>query len=176
MITVREGEVKSEFDEAYDDDQGAIRGAIFAEPLGKVPRRPTVTVQITVSAGEAVRVMNQEHVGCALVLANAKLVGIFTERDVLTKLAGRGLDLERTPIEQVMTAAPDTLPASASIAYALRKMTLEGYRHIPIVNPDGTPAGVVAVRDIVAWMVELFPESIYNLPPEPGFPRNLDGG
>jgi CBS domain-containing protein len=83
---------------------------------------------------------------------------------------------ETTPVSMVMTPDPDTLPANASIAFALRKMTMEGYRHIPLVNDDGSPAGVVAVRDIVAWLVGLLPEGVYNLPPEPGFPKNLDGG
>jgi len=124
---------------------------------------------------DAIRTLNQQHTGCALVVENGRLVGIFTERDVLTKVVG-AVDMDATRVESVMTPAPDTLPPTASIAFALRKMTLEGYRHIPVVAPDGSPIGVVAVRDIVAWMVELFPESIYNLPPEPGFPKGIDGG
>ena len=170
-----EGEFASEFDEAYETDQLEIRGAIFHQPLGRVPRRPLVTLSPTTTVAEAIRTLNQQHTGCALVVHGSQLVGIFTERDILTKVVG-AVDMETTRVEAVMTAGPDTLPPSASIAFALRKMTIEGYRHIPVVAPDGSPIGVVAVRDIVAWMVELFPESIYNLPPEPGFLKGVDGG
>jgi CBS domain-containing protein len=172
---VMDGAPASEFEEAYGD-QLEIRGAIFSETLGKVPRRPTLTVNVSDSIGAAIRTMNENHGGCALVLQGGKLAGIITERDILRKVAGTGLDLEHTPTGKIMTANPDTLPSSASIAYALQKMSVEGYRHIPLVDDQGRPEGVVAVRDIVSWMVSLFPGSILNLPPQPGFPKGLDGG
>jgi CBS domain-containing protein len=120
--------------------------------------------------------MNGGHVGCALVVRDGKLVGIFTERDVLRKVAGAKLDLTATPVEQVMTPNPDTLPATASIAFALREMSVEGYRHIPLVNADGSPEGVVSVRDIVTWLVEFLPATVLNLPPSPAISTTLDGG
>jgi CBS domain-containing protein len=165
----------SEFEEAWDDAR-TIRGAIFSEPLGSVPQRETLTVSPTTSVADVIRSMNEHHVGCALVVRGEELVGIFTERDVLRKVAGSSLDLARTPVTEVMTARPETLPADASIAYALRKMSLEGYRHIPIVDEHHRPRGVVAVRDIVAWMAEMFHQSVLNLPPEPGYPKTTDGG
>ena len=61
-------------------------------------------------------------------------------------------------------------------AYALRKMSEEGYRHIPIVDAQSRVMGVVAVRDIVRWLVDLFPEAV-NLPPDPALEaRSTDGG
>ena len=164
----------SEFEESYTD-QREIRGAIFRESLGKVPRRPMLVVPASATVAEALRLMNEAHVGCAIIVRDGKLVGIFTERDVLRRVAGQ-IDTVKTPVEQVMTAEPDTLPASASIAYALNKMSVEGYRHIPLVDGEHRPVGVVAVRDIVAWMCSLFPSSVLNLPPEPGYPKTVDGG
>lgn len=165
----------SEFGEAYEDDR-EIRGAIFSEPLNKVPRRPTLTLERNATVAEAIRAMNERHVGVALVVHDQKLVGIFTERDVLRKVAGRPVDVDKTPVSKVMTVNPETLPEHASIAYALHHMSVEGYRHIPLLKEDRTPVGVVGVRDIVAWMVELFPESVLNLPPEPTAPKTVDGG
>lgn len=165
----------SEFEEAYHDKL-EIRGAILGQPLGAVPRRPLITVEADTPLAEVIRILNEKHQGCALVVRDGRLAGIFTERDVLVRVVGRPLDLERTPVEKVMTANPDTLPESASIAFALRKMSQEGYRHVPLVDDEKRPVGVVAVRDIVAWMVELFPATVYNLPPEPGYPREADGG
>ncbi len=165
----------SEFGEAYDDER-EIRGAIFREPLNKVPRRPPLSLPATASIAEAIRAMNERHVGCALLLEGDKLAGIFTERDVLRKVAGSGLEVEKTPVSSVMTPDPCTLPEDASIAFALQHMSVEGYRHIPLVTSDNRPVGVVGVRDIVAWMVEFFPESVLNLPPDPGAPKSVDGG
>jgi CBS domain-containing protein len=174
-IVVLEGTRESEF-EVPNDDRFLLRHAIFEEPLSSVPRRPTVSVPVTRSVADVIRAMNDNHVGCALVTRLGKLAGIFTERDVLRKVAGSGLDLGTTAVEQVMTPNPDSLPPTASIAYALRKMSEEGYRHVPLVSSDGSPVGVVAVRDIVAWMVQLFPEGVHNLPPVPGYPTEVDGG
>ena len=165
----------SEFEDSYEDERH-VRGAIFTEELGSVPRRETVIVEAQTSVAEAIRGMNDHHVGCTLVVRDGKLIGIFTERDVLRKVATSGMNLEKTAVETVMTANPDTLPATASIAYALREMSVEGYRHIPLTNPDGSPAGVVSVRDIVAWLVETFPASVHNLPPSPVVSTALDGG
>ena len=164
----------SEFEESYTD-QREIRGAIFQESLGRVPRRPMLVIPAGATVAEAMRLMNEAHVGCAIIVRDGKLAGIFTERDVLRKVAGQ-IDIHRTVVEQVMTEDPDTVPASASIAFALNKMSVEGYRHIPLVDGEQRPVGVVAVRDIVAWMCSLFPSSVLNLPPEPGYPKTIDGG
>jgi len=173
--TVPDDVAASEFEEAYDDER-EIRGAIFGEPLSKVPRRPMLTLPTNASVAEAIRAMNERHVGVALIVQNEKLAGIFTERDVLRKVAGRLLDVEKTPVANVMTPEPETLPEDASIAYGLHHMSVEGYRHVPLVKPDRTPVGVVGVRDIVAWIVEFFPESVLNLPPKPTAPKTVEGG
>jgi CBS domain-containing protein len=165
----------SEFAEAYDDDERQIRGAIFAEPLSKVPRRPLVIVPITATVGNAVSAMNDKHVGCALIVRDGRLAGIFTERDVLQKVLGKAIPLE-APVERAMTPNPVTLPDSASIAYALRHMSQEGYRHVPLVDGTGRPIGVVAVRDIVSWVCNLFPAAVLNIPPTPDVPKSMDGG
>ncbi len=167
----------SEFDEAYDDPR-ELRGAILSEPLSQVPRRPAVIVEATATIAEAITKMNERSVGCALVMHGSKLAGIFTERDVLRRVLGKGLDAQSASIEGVMTTNPDVLPESAGVAHALQKMNVEGYRHIPLVDAHGAVVGVIGVRDIVAWMCGLFPESaMLNLSPRPGtFPKAADGG
>jgi CBS domain-containing protein len=165
----------SEFEDSYEDQQ-SLQSALFTEELGNVPRREPVIVDASTSLGATIRQMNEKHVGCALVTREGKLAGVFTERDVLRKVATSGLDIERTPVERLMTGNPDVLPPTATVAFALREMSVEGYRHIPLVNADGTPAGVVGVRDIMMWLVDLFPESVMNLPPQPGVSHEIDGG
>jgi CBS domain-containing protein len=163
----------SEFEDSFEDER-QIRGAIFSEPLSKVPRRPMVTVPVTATVGQAITAMNNSLGGCALVVRDGRLCGIFTERDVLQRVLGKAIPLE-APVALAMTPDPVTLPDSASIAYALHHMSGEGYRHVPLVDGEGQPIGVVAVRDIVGWICELFPASVLNLPPTPQVAPTADG-
>jgi CBS domain-containing protein len=96
---------------------------------------------------------------------DGRLTGIFTERDVLTRVAGRDLDPRRTPLGEVMTRDPQALGPTDRVAYALHCMGVSGYRTIPLVDEDRRPVGVVTVTDVVRWLGDLFPESILNLAP-----------
>jgi CBS domain-containing protein len=111
--------------------------------------------------------MNESGVGCVLVEDNGRLCGIFTERDVLTKVVGQPVDLDREPVERFMTPDPECLSPDDRVSYALNKMAVGGFRHIPLVDDEGRPAGVVSMRNIVDYMVELFRTEVLNLPPLP---------
>ncbi len=116
---------------------------------------------------EAVRLMRERNQGCVLVTSQGKLLGIFTERDVLMKVVGVALDLERTSLHRYMTHNPVTLPADASVAYALNRMVGEGFRNVPLVDDQGRPVGVVSMRDIIEYLSGFFPKDVLNLPPNP---------
>ena len=165
----------SEFDDAYDDQQ-RIRGAILETPISDLPLRDPILISPTASVADAVKSMNDHHTGCVLVGRDGKLIGIFTERDVLTKDFFR-LDSHTVTVETVMTRNPETLEPDNSIAFALNKMSVGGYRHIPIVEGD-KPIGVLSVRDVVDFLVDLFPEDVLNLPPTPNnaITNSVDGG
>ena len=165
----------SEFDDAYDDQQ-RIRGAILETPISELPLRDPILVCSTSTVADAVKNMNSHHTGCVLVEKDGKLIGIFTERDVLTKVYFRA-DSHTVPVESVMTPNPETLEPDNSIAFALNKMSVGGYRHIPIVDGD-KPMGVLSVRDVVDFLVDLFPEDVLNLPPSPknAITNSIDGG
>ena len=99
-----------------------------------------------------------------------------TERDVLMKVAGQPTDLEHTAVSQVMTVDPVTLPVDATVAFALNKMLIEGFRHIPLINDQNRPVAVVSMRDLIDYLSDFFKPEILNLPPDPraGF-RSRDG-
>ena len=166
----------SEFDEAYEDKE-LIRGAILTMPISEIKLHAPIGVDVDVSVVAAVNAMNEHRTGCVLVQRAGRLVGIFTERDVLTKVIFRNNN-NSMKVEAVMTRDPETLEASATIAYALNKMSVGGYRHIPIVDRAGRAVGVLSVRDIVDFLVDLFPDGVFNLPPSPeqGIAKSLDGG
>ena len=69
------------------------------------------------------------------------------------------------------------MPPTASVAYALNKMSVDGYRHIPIVDDDDRAIAVLSIKDIVHFLVEFFPEAVLNLPGDPGLaiPKTEDG-
>jgi CBS domain-containing protein len=117
------------------------------------------------SVGSVLQLLRAQRTGAAVICEGQKLVGIFTERDAL-KMMARGADMT-VPVRDVMSKNPSTLPASATVGQAIRMMAEGGYRHLPVVDENGTPASVVAVHGIVRYMVDHFPETVYNLPPDP---------
>lgn len=90
--------------------------------------------------------------GCVVVVdAQGKVVGIFTERDLVLKVAGKGEDLLERPVGEFMTPDPVTIEMDAPIVFALHQMDLGGYRHLPVVEDD-QPVGLVSIRDIIAFL------------------------
>jgi CBS domain-containing protein len=111
-----------------------------------IKRGKLVTASETTSVSEAARLMAAARVGAILVLNRDRLVGIFTERDALTRVLAAGLDPERTPLGRVMTADPNTISPSRPFGEALIMMYDHGYRHVPVVEDD-VPVGIVSLRD-----------------------------
>jgi len=167
---------RSEFEEAYEDKE-LIRGAVLTTPISDLSTRPPIVVDAQATVVAAVNAMNEHRTGCVLVEREGKLVGIFTERDVLTKVIFRNGNAT-LKVEQVMTPEPETLQSSATVAFALNMMSVGGYRHIPVVDRAGKPVAVVSLRDIADFVVDLFPDGVFNLPPSPtqAVPRTVDGG
>jgi len=102
-----------------------------------------------------------------LVEKAGRLVGIFTERDVLTKVVGTTLDIDRKFVDAVMTPDPEALGPDDLVTYALNKMSVGGFRHIPLVDADERPVGIVSMRNVVDFIAELFRTQVLNLPPSP---------
>jgi CBS domain-containing protein len=125
--------------------------------------------------GEAVELMRKQKVGCVLVCLDRKLVGIFTERDLMRRVlvAGKPLTL---PVSECMTPTPVSVHCKDPISTAVRRMDEGGYRHLPVVDEAGRPVGVLSAKRIVHYLVEHFPTTVYNLPPDPGVvPQEREG-
>lgn len=173
----------SEFDDGFEDDPSArehaeqmLGEAIMGAPIRALDPRPAVSVPESTPIREAVRLMLDRQIGAVLVARNGRAVGIFTERDVLRRVSTTGIDQER-PVGEVMTADPETLGLDDGIAFALNRMILGGYRHIPILNEAGEPLAVLSLREVVSFIVSLLPARVLNLPPEPHLEaHSADGG
>ncbi|HLJ12350.1 MAG TPA: CBS domain-containing protein [Planctomycetaceae bacterium] len=112
---------------------------------------------------EAVREMRAHSHGSAMVCRDGRLIGIFTERDLLKLLAsGTGLD---QPLTTVMTAHPRTVTLDDTLMTVIQLMDEGGYRRLPVVDRSGSPVGVVDVKSVVHFLVEHFPKAVYNQAP-----------
>ncbi|HJZ83243.1 MAG TPA: CBS domain-containing protein, partial [Pyrinomonadaceae bacterium] len=101
--------------------------------------------------GEVIRKMKEAGLGCALVLQNGELAGIFTERDLLNKLTGKSASPQATAVKELMTANPEVLRDSDSVATALNKMSMGRYRHIPVRKADGSYC-VTSIKHVLKYI------------------------
>jgi CBS domain-containing protein len=116
------------------------------------PKSPS-TVSPNTPVGQVLQKMVDERIGCVMIVDGSKLVGIFSERDALMKLNTDASKYFKRPISQFMTPDPVTLETSDRIAFALQKMNVGGYRHVPILF-NGKLAGVISIRDILRYLTD----------------------
>src|SRR5258708_5212629 len=121
-----------------------------------------VTFAPTATVREAVDIMAKRKFGAVPIVDNDRLVGIFTERDVIARVMAARKDPETTPLSDVMTASPDTVKSSDSVLHALELMNGRGYRHLPVV--DGAQlVGIVSIRDLYRSVKEQMDNDILML-------------
>ena len=139
--------------------------SLDSDPVGSAyPDQPLATTP-NATVADVLQLLRAQNTGAVLICDGDQLQGIFTERDALRFMA-EGADLSEL-ISKVMSRKLVTISATETVAAAIKKMSAGGYRHLPIVDSAGRPTGVVAVHGIVHYLVDHFPETIYNLPPEP---------
>jgi CBS domain-containing protein len=114
---------------------------------------------------EALGLMQAQNSGCVVICRAKALAGIFTERDALRMMAGEE-DFD-VPIEQVMTNKPATVMAATTVDQAIKIMSEGCYRRLPMVDEAGNLIALLKVSQILRYLVEHFPQYIYNLPPAP---------
>jgi CBS domain-containing protein len=122
-----------------------------------------VCVEPTTPVSQAIEVMKRDEGGCAIVCEGDRVVGIFTERDLLTKIVGQNVDLQ-SPVSQWMSPVVATLTPDATIGDAVAIMNEKSYRNIPIVE-QGKLVGSVSVFDVISYLAESYPKTTMNLPP-----------
>ncbi len=159
------------FDHASDGKRG-FDARLLQEPLTLLPNRPPLVFDESACVKDAMQAMQRRHYGCVVISEDgtprSRLIGIFTERDILLKVIDCGRNPVTIPLRDVMTAEPETLTVDAKLAWALNMMSVGGYRHLPVTDAQGRPAFIISVRDIVEFLVESFPAEILNLPPDFG--------
>lgn len=141
---------------------------VAATPVREVARRPAVIVEATESLGEVVRKMRDHQRGAAVVRdAGGALLGIFTERDLMLGLRHGDTDWRRAPVGEVMTRNPSSTHADESVSLVLQRMNEVACRHLPVLDASGRVEGILSIRDLLAHLVDRFPQEFLNLPPDP---------
>ncbi len=110
-------------------------------------------IPVAASVEDAVRVMNRHKVGSVVVFDGDRLVGIFTERDVLYRVVAAGLAPSTTPVSEVMTRDPRTITPDMTIQQTLALISEKRCRHLPVMV-EGRMVGLVSQGDITRWLVE----------------------
>lgn len=129
--------------------QSAVERSLMEDPVSVITLCPTVMVGLTTTLREAIHTMRDPGVGAVLVVdETGQPVGIFSERDLLTKVADTYTDYAELPVSRFMTPDPVTVTLRDSLASALQKMDVGGYRHLPVIE-DGKPIGMLSVRDML---------------------------
>src|SRR5205085_11700338 len=105
------------------------------------------------SVSEVIKQMKDARLGCALVIEDGKLLGIFTERDLLNKMTGKDAGDLNTPVTKLMSPDPEVLRETDSVATAVNKMSIGLYRHIPVQKSDGSYA-VTSIKHVLKYIAK----------------------
>ena len=124
------------------------------------------TVESGTNVKDVVEKMRAENHNCALVAKDNKLLGIFTDRDVLLKVV-TAPETWSQPIDTVMTKSPLTVTDDAQAEVAIAQMNDQGIRNMPVVDKNGKIVGDLTHYAMIKFFADQFPEALYNLPPRP---------
>lgn len=135
--------------------------SILQEPASSMPSRKALVHSQDTAVATALATMR--YVGCSSVIVtrtgkeDSVLIGIFTERDVVSRVIDRPGELALLPLSEVMTPDPVVGTQDTTLAWLLHSMSNKGMRHIPIVDSNQFPLYVISMRDIVTLLVDSFP-------------------
>lgn len=139
---------------------------LTTETVEQTGLKDPLVVAPEVSIRDVMELLKAQKAGGLLICEGDQLAGIFTERDALRLMAAKDANLDR-PIAEVMTTKPAALAAGSTVATAIKVMSGRGLRTLPVLDAAGKPVGVLTVKSLVHYLVQHFPQSVYNLSPKP---------
>jgi len=128
---------------------------IGTRTIGSIMSTKLVSVDVSQSIYDTIETMVKKDTHCVIVLSGGELKGIFTERDVLRRVAIKNIDTKKTPIKKVMTTDPITMTHSAMIEKVLAQMYYNDFRNIPVLGNYGELAGIVSMGDVLKYVKAL---------------------
>jgi len=153
------------FSSSIDEDIMITDAVKIQDPISSLNLTSPLVVETGTSLKNALKLLQDEQQNCLLIIRNENITGILTERDILLKVTGKGFDLGLVTVDEFMTENPENLSPEDPIAYALNKMYVGGFRHVPIVDDELRPIGLISISDIISTIADYFSREIINLPP-----------
>lgn len=135
------------------DATGGLVRSVMEDDLSHLDQAETLTVSPEASALQVAAWMKEAQTGCALVLDEGKLIGIFTEHDVLCKLTGEKSTSGNLAVSELMSRNPESLNETDSVAAALNKMAMGRYRHVPIKKSNGSYS-VASIKSVLKYIAQ----------------------
>jgi CBS domain-containing protein len=131
-----------------------LERSLLRDRISALAPKSPITAAASMPVGEVIRLMVERKIGCVVVVDFDRPVGIFSERDSLRKIDPEAPDVAARPVSEFMTPHPQTLVADAKIAFAVQRMDLGGYRHLPVVSERGDLVGIISARDILRYLTD----------------------
>lgn len=135
---------------SHPQPRGNLSKKILEGTMSDLRPREAVTAPSGASVAQAVRLMREAKLGCALVVDAGRIVGIMTERDLVLAVAG-ARDPDAVKVHEVMHADPVCLKEDDPVSFAFHHMTVGGYRHLPVYL-DGGSVGMISARDLLRYL------------------------
>ena len=135
-----------------EDHATPLAQTLADEPVSAIKAKPYLEIPASTTVGQAVALLDEKQVGSLLVVADGQLQGIFTERDVLERVADQFATLAEQPVTTVMTADPLVVYEDDPSGTALAAIAAAGYRHVPVLNSDDQIVGVISPRRVFAFL------------------------
>jgi signal-transduction protein with cAMP-binding, CBS, and nucleotidyltransferase domain len=148
------------------DMSGGMRALTFTQ-VGDLPPRPHASVDVGDALWKVVEAMKSKNRGAVLVTEDGALVGIFTERDLVSRLDHSDVLWSHVIVKDVMTPHPTVVRPTDSLAEVLRLLIQGRRRHLPVVDDHTKVVGLISIRDLLGFIASKFPEEMINLPPNP---------
>ncbi|HXF76752.1 MAG TPA: CBS domain-containing protein, partial [Methylomirabilota bacterium] len=127
------------------------QGLSETKTVGDIAAPAVLTVDQASTIQQAVELLNKKNSTAVIVTEGGKPVGIFTERDVLKRVASRQIDAKKTPVKQVMTAPIVTMPSTALVGDVLLEMSQRDIRNMPVKNDNGELIGLVSMPEVLQY-------------------------
>lgn len=154
----------------------SLKEELQSERVGHLDLSRHCQVASGTAVREALTQMRESNSHVCLITNSDKLVGIFTQRDVLHRIANAP-DTWVSPIDEVMTANPITITPERSAAEALWLMDARNFRDLPVVDEDGRILGNMTYQAIIEYLASRYPGDVLNRPPRSDqYPRKAEGG
>jgi CBS domain-containing protein len=141
---------------------------LIDRPLSVLTRRDPISLPPGSTLADCLAAIQRTGTGDSVFVCDpsGRLLGVVTERDMFGEIVTGHVDLSG-PVDTLMTTEPHTLRLDQTIQDAIELMQTGRYRNVPLIDTDGTLAGVVRQNDIIRFLAESFPEELLNLPPRP---------